>query len=191
MNKIIAIVGMTGCGKSIVSDYLVSKGFGFLRMGQITLDEVKKKGLKPTEENERPIREGFRKKYGMGAYAILNFSEIDKLREKGHVVADGLYSWNEYKEFEKKFGDDFICVAVHASPKIRYDRLAKRKLSKQDTDLRFRKATNEQARARDFAEIENSDKGGPIAMAHYMILNESTVEHVKKRVDEILKKINI
>ena len=75
-NKIIFIVGMAGAGKSIVSDELARHGFAFLRLGQITLDKVKKLGLALTEENERQIREGFRKEYGMGAFAIFEYPEI-------------------------------------------------------------------------------------------------------------------
>ena len=89
-NKIVFVVGMAGSGKSIVSDELAKQGFVFLRFGQITLDEVKEQGLKPNESNERKIREDFRKKYGMGAFAILNIPKFDELLKKSNVVGDGL-----------------------------------------------------------------------------------------------------
>ena len=188
--KVVAVVGMTGSGKSEVSDYLVSKGFQFLRMGQLTLDIVRERGLQPTEEIERPIREGLRKDHGPAAFATLNFPKIDRLREKGNVVADGLYSWSEYKAFEEKYGDDFVCISVIASPRIRYARLANRKYdAKKDKEMRSRGATFEQARTRDFKEIENIEKGGPIAMGHYTIVNEGTREELKEKVDMILEKI--
>ena len=60
-NKIICIVGMPGSGKSVVADELVKNSFAFLRFGQITLDIVKERGLKPIEKNEREVREGLRK----------------------------------------------------------------------------------------------------------------------------------
>ena len=44
-------------------------------------------------------------------------------------------------------------------------------------------------RERDRSEIENLEKGGPIAAADYYILNNSSVEDVKARVDEILKEV--
>ncbi len=53
MNKIIALVGMAGSGKSIIADKLVEDGFSYLRFGQLTLNEVKKRKLPPTEQNER------------------------------------------------------------------------------------------------------------------------------------------
>jgi len=189
MNKIIAIVGMTGSGKSKVSDYLVSKGFHFIRFGQLTLDTIKERGLKPTEENESKIREGIRKEHGMGGFAILNIPKIEKFLEQGNVVVDGLYSWSEYKILKEKYGDRLTVVAVYAPPKLRYERLAGRFLEKGDIDLRHRPMTLEQARSRDFAQVENIEQGGPIAMADYTIINTSTVEHVRQEVDKILDKV--
>ena len=84
MNKLVCLVGMTGSGKSVVSDYLVKQGFGYFRFGQITMDLVKERGLEPNEENEKKIREDVRKEHGMGAYAMLNMPKIEKLLEKAH-----------------------------------------------------------------------------------------------------------
>ena len=190
MNKLICLVGMTGSGKSVVANYLVSKGFGFLRFGQITLDIVKERGLTPTEENERPIREEMRKKHGMGAYATLNIPKFDELLKKGPVVGDGLYSWSEYKVLKDKYLDQFIVIAIYAPPKMRYSRLAARTLAKADTDLRHRPATMEQAKARDYAEIENIEKGGPIAMADYTLINIDTTKSLIEKVEKVLGEIN-
>jgi dephospho-CoA kinase len=104
MNKLVCITGLPGSGKSTASDFFVKKGYQFLRFGQITLDEVKKGGLEPTEENERPIREKIRKKYGMGAFAILNLPKFKKLLRRGNVLGDGFYSFEDYKVLKKEFG---------------------------------------------------------------------------------------
>jgi dephospho-CoA kinase len=191
MNKLVAIVGMTGSGKTEAADYLGKKGFHFLRMGQITLDEVKKRGLAPTEENERPIREEFRRVHGMGAFAILNLQRIDLLLKQGNVVIDNLMSWEEYKVFEEKYKESFFCIAIIASPKVRYARLAGRKYDPvKDPKMRHREATYEQARSRDFAEIEKIDKGGPIAMAHFAIINEGAREELFVHLDRLLSVIS-
>ncbi|MFC1722567.1 AAA family ATPase [Nanoarchaeota archaeon] len=189
MNKLICISGLTGSGKSVVSDWLVERGFGFFRFGQITLDIVKERGLEPTEENERPIREEVRKEHGMGAYAILNLPKIEKLFVDGNVVGDGLYSWSEYKILKEKYGDRFVMIAVFAPPKMRYTRLSSRELKSDDTDLRHRPATWTQAESRDFAEIENIEKAGPIAMADYTIMNITDVAAVHEQIKAILEDI--
>lgn len=183
---IIAVVGMCGSGKSIVSDYLVKKGFQFLRFGQITLDEVKKKGIKPDEKTESKIREDIRKERGMAAFAILNKPKIDELSKKGDVVIDGLYSWSEYKYLKEIYKEKLVVIAVYASPKIRYSRISKRSAQK-DPDLRHRSFSVEDAKARDCAEIENIEKGGPIAMADFTLVNEGSLEELYGQVDEILE----
>jgi len=191
MNKLICLVGMTGSGKSVVADYLVKNGFGFFRFGQITLDIVKERGLEPIDKNEKPIREEVRKKHGMGAYAILNMPKIEELLKKGHVVGDGMYSWSEYKVLKEKYTDQFVTVAIYAPPKERYARLLERTLEKKDVDLRHRPATKKQAKERDYAEIENIEKGGPIAMAEYTLINTGEINDLFKKVDQILERLLI
>ena len=187
MNKIIFVVGLTGSGKSIVSDELVKKGFAFVRLGQITLDRVKELGLKG-EKSERKVREGLRKEHGMAAYALLNIPKFDEFLKQSNVVGDGLYSWSEYKVLKEKYGDSMYVIAVYAPPEMRYSRLENRAVEN-DEKQRFRSFTRKEAKARDFAEIENLEKGGPIAMADFMIINTGTVEELKQKVQEILLKI--
>ncbi len=184
MNHMICIVGMAGSGKSKVADELVRQGYLFVRFGQLTLDIVKEQGLEPTEENEKTIREGVRKEHGMGAFATLNLPKFDRLLQQGNVAADGLYSWSEYKILREHYGKRMNVLAVLAAPKTRYARLAGR--TEIDDKMRSRPATEEQAKARDFAEIENIEKGGPIAMADYYIINEGALQELQGKVKEFL-----
>lgn len=188
MSKLVCIVGMTGSGKSVVSDFLVKRGYSFLRFGQITLDIVKERGLEPTEVNEKKIREDVRKEHGMGAYALLNIPKFDALLEKGNVVGDGLYSWSEYKILKEKYGKDLFVIAVYAPPKLRYERLVNRNLSSTDTAMRNRPATFDSAKARDYAEIENIEKGGPIAMADFTLINTDGVEEL---ISQLIKAVEV
>lgn len=187
MNKIVAIVGMPGAGKSEVADEFIKRGYQYVRFGQITLDEVKKRGLEPTEENERPIREELRKQYGPGAFAILNIPKFDEALKTGNVVGDGLYSWSEYKILKDKYGENLIIIAVYAPPKLRYKRLVGRAARHgADPKMKYRSSAPEAAKARDFAEIENIEKGGPIAMADYTILNTGTLDELRTQTEKII-----
>jgi len=188
-NKVFCIVGMPGSGKSLVADQLVSSGFAYIRFGQITLDKIKESGLALTEANEKKVREDLRKEHGMAAYALLNIPKIDKLLEKFHLVVDGLYSWSEYKALKEKYGEIMHVLAVYAPPKLRAERLKIRKLEEKDKDLRFRPLTEKETKARDYAEIENLEKGGPIAMADFTIINIGTVDQLQKQVDQIIQNV--
>ena len=187
-NIIICIVGMPGSGKSIVSDELVKQGFAYLRFGQITLDKIKDQGIELNEANEKAAREGFRKEFGMGAFAILNIPKIDELLEKSNVVVDGLYSWSEYKILKEKYNGQMYVLAVYAPPKLRYERLKNRKVEN-DEKQRFRNLTEEESKARDYAEIENVEKGGPITMADFTIVNIGTIAELKEKVHAIINEV--
>jgi dephospho-CoA kinase len=175
--KVVSIVGMAGSGKSEVARLFRERGFTTVRFGDVTDEEVKKRGLELDEENERNIRELLRKEHGMGAYAKLNLPRIESARKHTGVVIDGLYSWEEYTFLKDYYGEDFVVVAVWASPATRYSRLSHR-LS--------RKLTEEQAASRDQAEIENLNKGGPIAMADLTIINESSLTDLGQQVERIV-----
>ncbi|MBI4450712.1 AAA family ATPase [Candidatus Woesearchaeota archaeon] len=170
---IMAIVGMTGSGKSEVAAILKQHGFSVVRFGDQTDIELQKRGLPRTEQNERAVREELRQKHGMAAYAILSLPRIMDAAAKGDVALDGLYSWEEYQVLKKELPNMKV-LAVYSSPAVRYKRLATRK---------ERPLTFLEAQGRDIAEVENLNKGGPIAMADATVLNEFTMAALEKSVD--------
>ena len=171
MNKLYAIVGMCGSGKSIASDYLVSKGFNKVYFGGVTMDKLKEANLEVNPENEKMMREKLRNELGMGAFAIVLLPKIKECVNNGNTVLDGVYSYDEVKILKENFSELKI-IAIVCDKDIRYDRLSIREV---------RSLTNEEASARDVAEVENIAKAPPIAMADYYILNNGTIEEYKNR----------
>lgn len=180
MNKIIAIVGMCGSGKSIASDILVELGYQKVYFGGVTLEKLKEKGLEITPENEKMMREKLREDLGMGAFAKILLPKIKELSQDNNVVLDGLYSWDEYKILSDELGKNIKTIAIVTDKKIRYKRLSSREV---------RPLTKKEAQNRDLAEIENIAKAPPIAYADYFIFNNGTLEEYKERLKEILKEI--
>jgi len=178
--KVVSIVGMAGSGKSEIARLFEENGFARIRFGDITDEEVKKRGLELNEENERYIRELLRREQGMAAYARLNLPAIDSALKQSNVVIDGLYSWEEYTFLKEYYGDGFSVVAVWASPEKRYARL---------TGRPDRGLTPEEAASRDKTEIENINKGGPIAMADFTIINEFSLDDLIKGTKKIISRL--
>jgi dephospho-CoA kinase len=174
--KIVSIVGMAGAGKSEVSRVFERNGYTRIRFGDVTDEELKKRGLKPNEDNERLVRELLRGE-GRDVYAKLNQPRIERALKDSNVVIDGLYSWEEYTYLKELYGDNLCLVAVWSSPQTRYRRLAKRS---------SRRLTPGQAASRDRTEIENLTKGGPIAIADFTIVNESSREELIKEAERIV-----
>jgi len=184
---IVAIVGMPGAGKTAAASVFATHGWHVIRFGQITLDEVLRRGWPVNEESERAIREEFRMLHGMAAYAVLNLSKIETLLATAPVAIDNLMSWSEYKVMKEKFGDRFLLVALYASPRTRSARLAGRAARHgADAEKKFRSFSPAETAARDAAEIEKLEKGGPIAMADYTIINEISLEDLRERVKEYI-----
>jgi dephospho-CoA kinase len=178
--KLVSIVGMTGAGKSEVSRVFEESGFTRIRFGDLTDEEMQKRSLKPGEESERLVRESLRKEHGMAAYAELSLPRIEEALKSSDVVIDGLYSWEEYTYLKERYGEELYLVAVWSSPKTRYDRLGKRS---------SRRLSREEAASRDRTELENSNKGGPIAVADFTIINESSLEELQREAKKIIARL--
>jgi len=168
--RLIAIVGMTGSGKSELSKLFEKDGYKRVRFGDITDDMLKEMDLPLTEENEKKLRESLRTEHGMEAYAKLNLPRVESALEKNNVIIDGLYSWEEYLFLKDRFGHDLTVLAIYSPPEDRYDRLV---------DREVRSLTKEQSRGRDKGEIEKLNKAAPIAMSDYTLLNVGTLSDLK------------
>ncbi|MEK7060844.1 MAG: AAA family ATPase [Patescibacteria group bacterium] len=162
---LIGLVGMPGAGKSVAADFFKQRNIPVLRFGDQTDIGLKEHNLSRNEKNERWYREKLRADLGMAAMAIkIEPRIIEESRKGNRIVLDGLYSWEEYVYLKRRF-PQLILLCVYASPDVRYKRLMIRKV---------RPLTIEEARTRDRAEIENLHKGGPIAIADYLVMNNKT-----------------
>lgn len=182
LKKIIAVVGMPGAGKSEVASYLKHKGIPFVRFGDATDEGLKEKGLPINAENEQKFRENLRAEIGMAAYAIKAEPKINELLKSQQIVAlDGLRSWEEYTYLKEKFSN-LILINIYTEPEIRYKRLSERQV---------RSFTPEESHARDVAELVNLHMGGPIALADYLVENNSDVYSLHKKLDTLLQRIGV
>jgi dephospho-CoA kinase len=178
--KVIALVGMAGSGKSEVARLFEKNGYFRIRFGDITDIEVANRGLPLNEVNERQVREQLRKEHGMAAYAKLNLPRIDEALLNSNVIVDGLYSWEEFILLKDYYGDRLKLVAIYSSPKTRASRLTVR---------RIRPLTAQESTDRDKNEIEIINKGGPIALADYTIINESSLKELKEQTQRIIERL--
>lgn len=180
---VLAFVGMPGAGKTEAVIHLQKKGVPFVRFGDLTDEGLKKAGLETTPANEQAYREKIRHELGMAAYAIQAEPKIEAILAKGNVVAiDGLYSWEEYKYLKDRF-PELSVIFIYAEPRVRYERLAKRPV---------RPFSPDEARNRDFSEIEHLHKGGSIAIADYCIVNNSSdMNDLYTKLDALMERLGV
>lgn len=181
--KIVALVGLTGSGKSTAVDYLTHKGYPKVYFGGIVLDAMDKAGLEHTADNEKTFREELRENEGKDFVVNRIVTQIRDLIDAGQrrIIADGLYTWTEYKILKKEFPGELTVVAVVTPKHLRHHRLTMRPI---------RPLTTEEANQRDWAEIENLEKGGPIAIADHYIMNDGNLDRFHEQIDTELEHIN-
>ena len=181
--KILAFVGLAGSGKSTAVEHFTKKGYPKVYFGGVILEAMKEAGLELTPENEKVFREKLRETHGKDVVANRIVEQIKHLAGAGQhrIIADGLYTWTEYKIMKRAFPGELTLAAVVAPRRLRYHRLSQRE---------YRPLTSTEAYDRDQSEIENLEKGGPIAIADHYIINGGTVEHFDEQLDALAEETN-
>ena len=103
------------------------------------------------------------------------------LESHSSLVIDGLYGFGEYKLLRETLGASMVVVAVVSPRHLRYQRLHQRK------DRPFSLA---EAEARDYREIETLEKGGPIAIADYTLLNDRSPEALLRQLGDLCAQLD-
>ncbi|MEM9954767.1 MAG: AAA family ATPase [Chloroflexota bacterium] len=181
--RILALVGMPGAGKTMCATYLEERGYYQFRFGSIVTDEVERRGLDINPVNERNIRLELRQKGGMDVMAKRALPKLRTALETYQtIVIDGLYSFSEYKTLHAEFPNSMVVVAIAAPRHLRYQRLAMRP---------HRPLTPDEARTRDWQEIQTMEKGGPIAIADYTLVNSSTQTDLTVQLQTLLTSLKM
>jgi len=179
--RALALVGMPGAGKTLCATHLQARGFAHFRFGAIVVDEVRRRGLEVNPANEREVREELRIKEGMNAIAIRAMPHLKAALETHRcLVIDGLYGFGEYRLLHEELGAAMVVVAIASSRHLRYARLAQRP---------ERPLTPEEAEERDFREIVTLEKGGPIAIADFTLVNDGAPEVLLGALDALTNRL--
>ena len=175
---VVGIAGPPGAGKTEVARVAIQLGYSYLRMGDVVLEEVRRRGLEVSEENVGAVASELRK---LGEAEVARRC-IPLIKEReGFVVVDGIRGIAEVEEFRREFGDAFKLISVWASPKTRFQRISKR--SREDD-------------AQGWEEFQRKDRrelswglGGALISSDYLIVNEGTREELKQKAKEILERL--
>lgn len=182
--KIIAFVGLAGSGKSTAVEYFTEKGFPKVYFGGVILEAMKEADIAISADNEKVFREQFRTEHGKDAVVNKIVEQIQNLINAGQktIIADGLYTWTEYKVLKKAFPGELTLVAIVAPRHLRYHRLSQRPV---------RPLTSTEAYERDIAEIENLEKGGPIAIADHYVINDASKEALELKLEALSRELEV
>lgn len=180
------IIGLTGgmvSGKRTIAEFLSEKGFIVFAFSDIITDELRKKGIPITRKYQQDLGNEIRNEKGPGELAK---RLMTKMESGKNYVVDGIRNPGEIIELRKK--KDFILIAIDSPQKLRFERIVSRGMERDPKIWEdFLKADS-----RDFA--EENPNGLQIKkcmeMFDYHILNNGTLEELKKKVEDVLERIN-
>ena len=182
MKKIIVIVGLPGSGKTLAAE-IIKKRFkaATFKSGDIIRDEVKRRGLKYTPENDSKIAHWFNTN---GREKLLSRRLWDKVKrsKKDLIVLDGFRAPEQLKHLKETYKGKPVVIYMNSSFKVR----AERKLRIR----RFGKQKNkEYLRHRDKLEKSHGIIE-TIKKADYTIDNSKlTKKQLESRVVKLMEKI--
>jgi len=176
---VVGIAGMPGAGKGVFRRFFMRMGCPVVTMGDQVRAEVKRRNLEPTPENVGKVMLNLRELEGPAVVAKRCVPEVNRLNSV-IVGIDGIRSLVEVEEFKKHF-PNFVLIAIHASPKTRFNRLSRRRRSDDPQDW-------ETFMERDLREI-GVGVVAVIASADYMLINERSIGWFKDEIRQLLRRL--
>lgn len=182
------VIGLTGpnaAGKGEICKYLASKGFFSTSLSDILRQIAKKRKIPPSRINLVNLGNELREKFGSGILAQWLIKKICQ-SGKNKVVVDSIRTTGEIYVLKKKFKENFYLIHVTAPKKIRFKYILSRG---REGDPKTYK---------EFLEIEKKECSKKTVqqqihrckqLSDFFINNNSTLEQLYKKVDNILSKI--
>jgi dephospho-CoA kinase len=184
------VIGLTGTkasGKGEVAEYLKAQGFQYYSLSDVVRKEAEYRGLVDAKITQlQDIGDELRKKYGLGVLARRVIEEILHDTSEKYLV-DGIRNPGEIKEL-RDLTNSYI-IAIDAPQEIRAERLIKKRARESDPK-----------NLQDFLKVDERDRGigaidagqqvqACISLADYNIMNDSTLEELHKKTQDILEEI--
>lgn len=187
---IIGVVGKIAAGKTTVAKFFEEKGFCRVSCSDPLIDmlthnvsdyswvpELPEKA-EPTRDRLIEFGKYLKDRYGGD---ILIRLAVDKKRNCENIVIDGVRSREEIETIKKLGGK---VIYVEARPEIRFERLMKRKASKDKEIKSF-----EDFKKMDDAEESLYHTSKLKDLADYVIVNEGTLDELREKVERIIGEV--
>lgn len=184
MAALIAAAGLSGAGKTTAIDYLEQLGAGRkVYVGDLVLDEVRRRRLKVDPHNEKAVRLELREMLGPAAFAALASPRVSELLSGGqNVLLDAIFCPEERRHFSEVCGDPIVVLAIVASFDLRAARLKIRA---------SRPLTRVELLDRDQTEVVELHTDRVVAEATHQIINEGRLEDFKEALDNFWNQLSV
>jgi dephospho-CoA kinase len=176
VKQVIAITGMPGSGKAVASNAAKELGIPVFLCGDVLREEAKVRKIVSTPENFGKLMFQMRKDEGPSVMIKRLLPRISDTKSK-IVMIEGLRSIDELESLKNNF--EVTLLTIYANPKQRFQRLRDRGRGDDPKNI-------EEFNSRDAREL-SLGVGSVIALADYLIMNDSTLEKFQKKLMTFLK----
>jgi dephospho-CoA kinase len=176
--KVVAIAGMPGAGKGLVSSTAQSRRIPVFVCGDVIREETERRGFPTPPENMGRVMLSIRHEQGPAVVAERLIPRIASSASRV-VVVEGVRSMDEV---EALMQDHTVTIlAVHASPRTRYERLVRRGRSDDPKSW-------EEFVERDSREL-SVGIGNVIALAEQMLVNEASADEFNEAAEAAILRV--
>ena len=177
---IIGLTGRNGAGKGVVADYLQAKSFCYHSLSEAIREEAQRRGLPVTRETLIRLGNELRREFGP---TILAKRIAERLEPSRHYVIDSIRNVEEIRHL-KESCKDFFLLNVEAPVQVRFARLRLRNRESDPQTFEDFQLTElrEQGEAQEAQQLHKCP-----AYADFHVMNDSTVEALQQKVDELLR----
>jgi dephospho-CoA kinase len=176
--KIIGLCGQPASGKDTVADFLVFKGFTHISLGDILREEMRKQGIPVDRAHMSVFAADAKKSRGMACLAELAVGKVSD-----HAVISGIRGTAEVELFRRRFGANFILLAVDAPLETRFARARKRNRPGDNISFEeFRRIEDHERSA--VSGAQEVDK--VIALADLTVDNSGSMEELVAKLEHLL-----
>jgi len=179
MNAVIGLTGYSGVGKGSFYDSIRDYNIPRIITGDITREEVKKRGYALNAKNLAVVANSIAKKYG----SYMNFIKKnvqDILVKHDLLVIDCLKQWSDYPAL-LNYCSNVILVAIDAGMINRYERMNERRRGGDPASLKAFLKLDENETLRGVGEL--------VSLSDCVISNNGTKEDLRNKSVKFLESI--
>ena len=181
---IIGITGTLGAGKGTIVEYLVKeKGFAHFSVRNYLSNVIRSLGMEVNRDTMVVTANDLRSKNGPAFIIEELYRKASETRH--NCIIESIRTPGEIEKLRKK--KNFFLLAVDADIEIRYDRIRMR--GSETDNVSFETFRQNEVREMYSDDPNKQNLSECIRQADFIIHNNGSVEQLKQKTEEILKKI--
>ena len=182
---IVGITGTIGAGKGTLVEYLVNKkGFVHYSVRGFLIEEISKRNLPVNRDSMVLVANELR---AGNSPSYITDCLFEQAKQSGKdAVIESIRTPGEVESLRRK--ENFRLLAVDADPTVRYERIVQRN---SETDhISYEEFLSNEQREMTSSDPNKQNLSKCIAMADYLLTNNTTIDELYKQLEEKINNID-